>query len=358
MLALEEIEADIENVRTAWRYYLKHKDVPQIWKFMYGLWHVYWIRWWNHAGKELFTEAVKALEGEESDEAVAIRSLANAFQGYFMAWLGLADQGYQLAKQSLESLQSLNYPDALAFAYDSMSINSYMLNRYSEQIEIMKKMVEIARGNENKWLEAFLLFGLCMGNLMEGDYDEVRKLAKYNLTLYEEMGDVIGSAMPLIVLGHEALARGELDHARNYYLRCLAISEKAGFYFATQTATKYLGKVDVSLGNLKEAEKYLLQSLGISKDIGFERDLIRLIFEFAHLFAAQRNHERGVELLALVLKHPAADHTRWLEGHIKDNIAESLVKFKNQLSPEVYVAAIERGKLLDLDEVVKELLGG
>ena len=44
MQALEEIEADIENVRAAWRYYLDHKNAPQMWMFIHGLWHVYWIR--------------------------------------------------------------------------------------------------------------------------------------------------------------------------------------------------------------------------------------------------------------------------------------------------------------------------
>ena len=57
MQALAEIEADIENIRAAWRHCLVQKDTAQIWKFIYGLWHFHWIRWWNHAGMELFAEA-------------------------------------------------------------------------------------------------------------------------------------------------------------------------------------------------------------------------------------------------------------------------------------------------------------
>ncbi|MGD1993269.1 MAG: LuxR C-terminal-related transcriptional regulator, partial [Anaerolineae bacterium] len=64
MLALAEIEADIENVRAAWRYLLDQKNAPRMWKFIKSLWQVYWIRWWNHAGMELFAEAVAALEEE------------------------------------------------------------------------------------------------------------------------------------------------------------------------------------------------------------------------------------------------------------------------------------------------------
>lgn len=35
---------------------------------------------------ELFAEAVRVLQGEEDEESVALRALAMAYQGYFMAF--------------------------------------------------------------------------------------------------------------------------------------------------------------------------------------------------------------------------------------------------------------------------------
>ena len=168
LLALAEIEADIENVRAAWRYYLDQRNTPQMWKFINSLWHVYWIRWWNHAGMELFAEAVSALQGEEDEESVALRALAMAFQGYFMAWLGLAEQGYELAKESVEILQQLNHPEALVFAYDSLVVNAYFLNRYTEEIKAVNKMLKIATEIDDKWLLTFALLRGEYGRLGEG----------------------------------------------------------------------------------------------------------------------------------------------------------------------------------------------
>ena len=301
MLALAEIEADIENVRAAWRYYLDQRNAAQMWKFINGLWHVYWIRWWNHAGMELFAEAARALQGEEDEESAALRALAMAFQGYFMAWLGLSEQGYELAEESVEILQQLNHPEALVFAYDSLGVNAYFLNRYTENIKAVNKMLEIATEIDDKWLLAFSLFGASMGALLKEDYAEARRLAESNLNLNEEIGDVIGSTLPLIVLGHAALARGEHEEARGYYLRCLKISQEIGFHYAIQTSSKYLGKVALSMGKIAEAENYLLQSLTITKEIGFVRDIINLFYEFARLQVAQDNSEQAVELLAVVI---------------------------------------------------------
>jgi tetratricopeptide (TPR) repeat protein len=357
LLALSEIEVDIENVRAAWRYYLSQRNTAQIWKFIYGIWHLYWIRWWNHAGMELFAEAEKAFQGEEGEDCAAVRALAMAFQAYFMAWLGLSEQGIEIAEESVSILEQLNYPEALAFAYDCFGVNAYFLNRYTEEIEAIDKMVELTSGLDDKWLMAFTLFGQGMAALVQEDFAKARELAEWNLRLYEELGDVIDSSTPLIVLGHASLAVGELEEAREYYQRCLKISQETGFYYAMQTATKYLGKVTLALGQIAEAEKHLLQSLKITEEIGFVRDIVNLLYEYARLQVAEENIEGAVELLALVIQHPASNLYRMLEGRIRDSARNLLEKLEPELPQDIFDAAMKRGQELELDVVVARIAG-
>ena len=356
ILALAEIEVDIENVRAAWRYYVDQGNVPQMWKFINGLWQVYWIRWWNHAGMELFAEAASALEGEEDEESVTLQALAMAYQGYFMAWLDLSDQGYELAKESVEILRQLNRPEALLFAYNSLCVNAYFLNRYTEEIIAANKMLKIATELDDKWLIAFSLFPVSLGALLKEDYAEARRLAESSLNLNEEIGDVIGSTLPLIVLGHAALALGDYEGARGFYLRCTKISQEVGFPYSIQTSSKYLGKVALSMGKTAEAENYLVQCLTISKEVGFVRDIINLLYEFARLRVAQDNSEQAVELLAVVIKHPASHTARMLEGPIRDSAKVLLAELEDELPQETYITALERGLELELDEVIADLL--
>jgi len=356
MQALIEIEADLENVRTAWRYYLEQVNAPQIWKFIFGLWHVCWIRWWNHAGMELFAEAVRVLQGEQAKEAETTRALAMAFQSYFMSWLGLAEEGYELAKESVQILEQHDQLEALFFAYNSFCLNAYFLNLIAEEIDAVNKMLEIAAVIDDQWLSAFTLFGASMAALLQDDYAEAQQLADLYLSLSEEVGDVISSTIPLIILGHVALAHDEYEDARGYYLRCLNISEQVGFHYSIQTASKYLGKVAVSNGNLKEAEYYLMKSLKISKEIGFVRDIINLLYEFARLRTAEGELEQAVEMLGLVLQHPARHQTRWLEGSISHSAKSLLAELESRLSPGTFAAALERGQALDLDVLVADLL--
>jgi predicted ATPase/DNA-binding CsgD family transcriptional regulator len=261
MLALAEIEADIENVRAAWRYYLDQKNAPQMQMFIHSFREVHWIRGWNHAGMELYAEAVSALQGEEDEESVTLSALAMAYQGYFMSWLGLSDQGYELAKESVEILEQLNHPEALAFAYESVSLNSYCLNRFLEETAGKNRLLKIATELDDKWLLALSLFEKSMVALRNEDYTESERLAESSLNLNQEIGNEIRSTLSLLVLGHTALARGEYEGASDCYLRILKISQETGFLWGIEKGCKYLGKVALSTDKIAEAEDYLLQSL-------------------------------------------------------------------------------------------------
>jgi predicted ATPase/DNA-binding CsgD family transcriptional regulator len=357
MSALTEIDADIENVRAAWRTYLLQGNAQQMWKFINGLWQVYWIRGWYHAGMELFAEAAKVLKGEKDQGSAALRAAAMSYQAFFMAWLGLSNPGYELAREGMEMLQQLNQREALVIACDSLILNAYFLGRHTEIFKATKLMLKTATETDDPWLLAFTLFAASMDALIREDYAEARQLARTNLNLSEEIGDVIGSTLPLIVLGHAALASDEHEEASGFYLRCLNISEETDFNYGMQTASKYLGKVAISMGKIAEAENHLLQCLRITNEIGFVRDIINLFYEFARLRVAQNHTEQAVELLALALQHPASYQARLLEGRIRDSAEDLLTKLEDELSREAYAAALERGQEMGVDGVVAELLG-
>jgi len=356
MQALVEIEADIENVRAAWRYCVDQRNVSRLWMFIHCIWHFHWIRWWNYPGMELFAGAAGALKDQKDEELIALQATATAYQSYFMAWLGLADRGYALAKQSVEVLKHFNYPWPLIMAYDSLGVNAFFFNRYVEEAQAINAMLRIAKDMDDKWALAFAHFGVSMVALIKEDFQEARRLAQYNLDLNREIGDVIGSTLPLIVLGHAAFACGEYEEANGFYLRCLKIAEEAGFHYAIQTCTKYLCKVTLSMGMIAEAENYLVRSMIITNEIGFVRDLVNLLYELARLRVAQGDPEEAVELLTLVIQHPASQQVRLLEGPIRDSAKALLADLKMTVARVVFTKALERGRELVLDKVVSDLV--
>ena len=108
--------------------------------------------------------------------------------------------------------------------------------------------------------------------------------------------------------------------------------------------------------NVTEAETYLLQSLKITDEIGLIRDKLILLYEFACLLVAKGKSGEAVKLLSLVLEHPFSHQIRLGEGLIRDSANDLLSRLEDDLSKDAYMAAVERGRAMELDSVISDLV--
>jgi len=355
--ALAEIDADLENIRTAWRYRVDQANASQIRMFVNSFWLVYWFHGWNHGGEELFKAAVNALSlGHADEETDSVKALALAHQGFFKAWMGFADQGYNLAKESVDILERLDRPFELALALSSLNLTADYLTHYEEAEAAVRKMLDIASQLDDKWLLAYTLYKVSVANPPKQDYVEMRRVAQTGVDLFEELGESIVLISPLVTLGHAVFALCEHAQAREIYLRCLKISEAVGYRWGIGNACKYLGQMAMSLNETMEAEAYLLRSLKIADETGSGRDQVNLLCDLARVRMAENRMEEAVELLAMVLQHPASGLHRLGGGSVRDRAQELLNALKAELSIETYTAALERGNAREFDQVVGELL--
>ena len=357
--ALNEINADLENIRTAWRYCINQGNTEQIQKFLNSFWLVHWFLGWNHAGEKLFGEAVQALSqprGNEGDQTA--RALALAHQSFFKTWLGFAEQGYSLAKESVATLERLDRPFELALAMGSLNLAADFLTRYEEGEEAARKMLDIAAtGLNDKWLLAFSLYKVSVANPPKRDYREMKRIAQDSMDLYDETGETMASMLTLMTLGHAALALGEHTQAREFYLRCLKTSEAVGYRWGIANACKYLGQMALSLNEPAEAETYLIRSLKLADQTGLGRDQVNLLCDLARVRIAENRLERAVELLAVVLQNPASHLHHLGGGSVRDRVQELLDTLKNELSAKDYETAWVRGNTQLFDQVISDLIG-
>jgi hypothetical protein len=355
--ALEEIDADIENVRTAWRYCLEQMDASRLRMFIQSIRLLYTVRGWNYAGTELFSEAVEALDQSPDDEeAEALKALAMAYQGFFMAWLGLAEHGIELTRQGAAILRRLNRPVDLIFALNGVTLSAQYLNLQDEDEQAAREMVQIAKDTNDKWLEAFSLFPLSTALVQKQNFAEAGRFAEQCLAISEEIGDSIISSFALSALGAVAFNLSEYGKARDYWLRQFDESVHLSYRWAIENSSKYLGHVALAMNETEKAEAYFQESLRIAEEIGLGRDIINLLFEFARVRVAQDRKEQAVELLMLVLQHPASRQGRFGEGLIQESAQNLLDELLNDVPPDTYAEAIKPGKGMDLDEVVADLI--
>jgi len=359
--ALAEIEADIENVRATWRYFLDERNEQQLLKYMYSYMYVSVTRGWDRGPAELFTDCAEALaHAEDYPDLQALRGLAMAFQGFFTSSTPGAKN--KLIKESIHILERLDRPVELAYAYLCLSWVSYLLPHPAEEKDAAQQALKIAEALDDRWISANSLWMLGFAEFKRRNFAEADRVLEAGLKLNNELNNTLGSACCLIMLGLLAFSNEDIADAKEYFLRCSQTANTLNAGWLSNTAVQQLGRIALFRHELPEAEEYLTQSLRSAYDLssddpGSDRDIASLLNDFARLRSAQNRLEESVELLSLLLQQPAS-HMFWrMEvGAISDHAKALLSDIEGRLSKERYEGALQRGEALNLEEVVLDLL--
>jgi hypothetical protein len=111
-----------------------------------------------------------------------------------------------------------------------------------------------------------------------------------------------------------------------------------------------MGKAKLGLGDPSEAKNFLRQSLQQALMVHRWGHALVTLTGIADLFVKDGKEERALELLELIMTHPAS----WQMA--KDQAVPLIAKLESELSPDVVAAAKERSHALELDATAEELL--
>ncbi|MCJ2531128.1 MAG: AAA family ATPase [Candidatus Thermoplasmatota archaeon] len=359
LAAHREIKDDIVNIRAAWRYWVGRKDPGGLSRFLNGFLHVYDLHGWHHEAVELLAAAAEALQGKPEDpESVVVEARVTAIQGYFTSLLGSPEEGLRLAEEAVDTLRKMDRRQERLIPLFCLALNGAFLNRQAEVEAAAGEALEIARELGDALMEAYSMAWLFFGAFQSGDLEKAARLGNQSLAMFEEQGDRVGQTWPLVGLGALAVTTGDLPKARATYERGLRNVEEIGFQRGRQLFQNNLGSVALQGGEIQEAEKHYLTSLAISEEIGQTREIVGTLYDLAKVKASNQEEDRAVELLSLVLRHPASRQYSTLRRRAIEEEASSLLrKLEDQLPSKAYRAARERAERLELETVVEELLG-
>jgi DNA-binding SARP family transcriptional activator/predicted ATPase len=171
------------------------------------------------------------------------------------------------------------------------------------------------------------------------------------LEMVQEMGDRQAMADMLNNLGyinHHHL--GNLEKANQYYQESLAVGREIGHRQGATSTLSNLGHLHVLLGKNVLAWDYLREALNESTAIGLAPLTLDTLFGVAQLRVDTGQQEKAAELLGLALNHPAVESSGAQVGEAL------LTELRKALPAEQLEAAMKRGKTMELDTVVAELL--
>ncbi len=269
--ALDEIAAELENVRVAWRWAVAQARLPQIRQAAEALFLFYEGRSLFQEGEEAFAQAVAALEvdadlpvawGDESDTALGMALVFQGFLGYFFQ---MREQAMALVHRGLEILRPLGVSQNLALA-NTLAIHSGALEDAAEVERMLGESLAVFEATGDRWgIARSLLWSGVAAFTQPG---EAKQRLQKSLALCREIGDRRGEGFAIFALGELTHASAAYAEARQYFQESVEIARQAGNRWGVGIGLDYLGYVVRELGDLEEARRLHLESLAVSRETG------------------------------------------------------------------------------------------
>jgi tetratricopeptide (TPR) repeat protein len=359
--ALTEIEQDIANIRTAWRYRLAERNNTELLRFIDSFWVVHDIRGWYHAGIALFEEAVRQIPVATADaEAKLVHGKSLGYLGFCTGVIGNPERGLDFCQDALAIIRPLHQPEAVGYALFGAALNCAFLGLSDQLIEMTQTMSQMSRETGDRWMEGFSLNFTAMIFTGQQRPQEAREKIDQALRIFgQEIGEHLGLTWAALVRGQLALSCGEYAVAKSYYERSLKAAQALNYRRTTQQSYDNLGDVAFHLRNVEQAEKYFRQSLEVSEETGQTREMLGTLYDLARVKIAQEKKAEAVELVAVVLNHPLSSLQLFLRTSpiVLREAAEQLrASVESELPPEDYQAAWAQGSALPFEAVVADLI--
>jgi predicted ATPase/DNA-binding SARP family transcriptional activator len=223
--------------------------------------------------------------------------------------------------------------------------------------EAYSKVHEIYRLIGHRRGKAIVLGGQAQCAHAEGQYARAKSLREQSLALFRELDVRTWILGTLRGSGNAALTDGDYAEAQAYFLEDLEKARTWGNPVEVQYALCGLGDVALARGELGGAVPFYRRAVQGAIEVGGISGVERIALSMAKLSAQRGEPVHAAELLALAY-HIVATHASysWSEVGLAGG-RELECALQEQLSPEVYAAAQERGRARDMEGTLRELLG-
>jgi tetratricopeptide (TPR) repeat protein len=323
-------------------------------------------------------------EGDVAGRAHLLASL-----GYVYRLMGRPDVSMPYLEGALMLSRKAGIKKTEAFALRHLSDVAYRQGRFGEAERHLGRAMDLAREiNDPNSMACALNRLISSAVWQEGDIEKAERYAKEGLALTKEISDEETIAAMLLTVSGVATFRGEHGESKRYKEEALATYREIGDQMGVAACLNNLGEDARWQGKYAEAVRYYEEALAIYTDIGISNALtlnnlghayigldeddvawgylckalreflvtgrVPLILEslagVAWLRAKAGHYTQAAELLGLVLGHPAlGEGFRWYLDQVLATVREAL-------PTDELEAALERGKRLDLEQVVAEIL--
>ena len=280
--ALATLQADIDNLRTAWFWALQQPDLPGIAEALDSLYLFYLFTCRYSEGKELFTTSGLLLENL-TVLAVSLSVQLATRAAVFAYHLGEYEQPAQHFHLLLVTTPATVSPGDMAIAHMILGLIAGWQGRNTEAESYLRQSITLYQAQGDYSSVATALHGMAEMYAHAGAYQKAVDSAQSCLEIGVQLrrDDLIGSAHYTLGYAHKSLGDSKL--ALHHYQQGCVFTEKTGDRLGYALSVGGVGIELCQLGKKQWSQGFALiqQSLALCREIGHFVHIITRLFSLA-----------------------------------------------------------------------------
>ena len=344
-----EIEADIDNIRAAWTWTIKHSKVDAIEQSEHALMLFCQMKSRFSEGIDAFEKAIPVLDNGDfqveiplarllcdlgsmyirvgalmQGKAVVERSWqiytqhgpfiarGHAFDPrvvlvYAQIYLGTSiNVVEQLVREAIEDHALQEDRINLAIDYTVLEMVVRLQGRYEEARHYIQQAYEFTVIIGDRHRGSYCLSEWATLSQLLGDLEDAKRRLQAAYVIQQDVNDPKGMADTLDSLGRIALLEEDYVEAGRFYERARSIQHHQGDDLGLATSLEGMGNSARAVEHYREAQRYLREALQLSNRHKLSRTP-SVFVGIAELFLQTGKATQGAKLLALALQHPSSD---------------------------------------------------
>jgi tetratricopeptide (TPR) repeat protein len=275
---LDELVTELDNIRPAWDWAVRHARADDLRRALRGLSWFYELRCWFAEGEAIAARAAAALRAaaRSADHRLVLAQIIT-FEGWFRFRQGRYGPARELLAEALALLRPLGNSAALADALTILGWATNHMGDYHLARDFLQEGLDLARASGETWMIILALGGLGMVAHELGDYGEAERLCRASLDEALALGSVRAVAFSISTLSSAAMSLGQYDEAQTLLRASFATSSAIGDYWGIGSALTQLGLLAFARAEYAEAEYLFREALATFREIGDRWSMARLL---------------------------------------------------------------------------------
>jgi predicted ATPase/DNA-binding SARP family transcriptional activator len=272
---LRELDADFDNVLTAWNHLGQCGHLEIIERATGGLAEYLHLRGRRVEGMKAFQNMSQQLERLVVTPIVErVQARLALGVGMDASWLGRMQEAESSFEHALTLAARIGATKIEGESSRQLGIVAQLRGDRDAAQERFSHSLGIFTAADNRHGMAFCYHSLGQVAKLQGKSEIAREHLTHSIALFAEVADGRNQAMALNDLGNMSFNEGALIEARDMYTRCLDIFEVLGFAQGVAALKGNLGGVARKLGDFDAALTLTLESLELKRRIGDARGTV------------------------------------------------------------------------------------